>query len=87
MLWQHALAILSVMEVKQVKASLITYNTLMSTCQKCSQWEWSMHILSNMAPIHQLGPDLVSYNTCLAACKKGTAWQESLVLSRNLQRT
>lgn len=86
MLWQHAFAILSVMEGKQVKASLITYNTLMSTCQKCSQWEWSMHILSNMSP-DQLGPDLVSYNTCLAACKKGTAWQESLLLSRNLQRT
>lgn len=80
MLWQHALVLLGTMELGySLKGNLITYNTLMSTCQKCNQWERSLHLFLQLGLV-KLIPDLVSYNTCLAACRKGTAWQQALQL-------
>ena len=80
MLWQHALILLRTMELgHSLKGNLITYNTLMSTCQKCSQWERSLHFFLQLGLV-KLIPDLVSYNTCLAACRKGAAWQQALQL-------
>lgn len=85
MLWQHALILLRTMELgHSLKGNLITYNTLMSTCQKCSQWERSLHFFLQLGLV-KLIPDLVSYNTCLAACRKGAAWQQALQLWKPLQ--
>ena len=80
MLWHHALMLLRTMEFDHsLKGNLITYNTLMSTCQKCSQWERSLYLFLQLGLV-KLDPDLVSYNTCLAACRKGQAWQRALQL-------
>lgn len=50
------------------KADLITYDALMSACQKGDQWSGSLKLL-NKLKTHGLTPEAITFNVAISACR------------------
>ena len=60
---------------------VITYNALISACEKGTLSERALQLLETM--LHQgLLPDVITYNALISACEKGTLPQRALEIFR-----
>eukprot|EP00913_Durusdinium_trenchii_P029717 g27850.t3 len=55
-----------------------TYNSAISACEKCAEWEHALSLLQLM--VRQDLCDVISYNSSISACEKAARWVESLLL-------
>ena len=58
------------MEHERVQLDLITYNSLISACEKGKNPERALEFFASME--HQrVQPDVITYNSLICACEKG----------------
>ncbi|CAK9046600.1 unnamed protein product [Durusdinium trenchii] len=63
---------------------IVSYNTLMSSCEREQQWTkalWHLAVLRRRA----LQPTVVTFSTAINACAKGAQWPRALGLMMGLQ--
>ena len=67
--WQKALSILGEMQQRGLEPNVITYNALISACEKGHNAEKAMELFVEM---HQRGlePNVITYTTLISACAK-----------------
>ena len=58
------------MRKQNVVPDVITYNTLISACEKGKKTERALEIFDNMQQ-QGIVPDLITYNALISACEKG----------------
>ena len=73
--WQHALKVFSSMA--RLQPNLISFNSLLSSCEKASRWQVAQRLWEDMQR-SKLRPDLVSYNSMISAFEKASEWQKAV---------
>ena len=79
--WQHALLVFSSMA--RLQPNLISFNSLLKSCEKASQWRMALRLLKDMR-LRQLRCDIVSYNSTISAFEKASEWQKAIELFQRL---
>jgi pentatricopeptide repeat domain-containing protein 1 len=51
----------------------VTFNALISACEKGGQWQEALAVLEFMRRCGSK-PDTVTYNSLISACEKGSQW-------------
>ncbi|CAK9078758.1 Pentatricopeptide repeat-containing protein At2g31400 [Durusdinium trenchii] len=75
--WRAALALVDWMgSLNTVRPDLITYNTLLGSCNQQESWQVSLLLLEKIR--QRFRPDLTTYHAVLEACAIGHAWATSL---------
>ena len=69
------------LDTQNHSASLITFNAVLSTCQKSGQWQRALSILSFLVTESNTY-DLISYNSAIAC---GEEWEWTIQLLKDLQ--
>jgi pentatricopeptide repeat protein len=64
---------------------VITYSAAISACEKGSQGERVLELLSEMRA-HGLVPDVITYNTVFDACQKSSQWAHALELLSEMRK-
>jgi len=72
------------MQCLEVEVNVIGFNSVLSACEKCSEWQDAMELLTQ-APQRGLVPDGITYNAVLSACDKGKQWQLALHILKLLE--
>ena len=62
-----------------VQPNTVSYNSLISACERCGEWERACEVLKQMKLIAQrpganVRPNSITYNTVLSACGKAGRW-------------
>lgn len=68
------------LDTQNLPAGLITFNAVLSTCQKSGQWQRALSILSFLVTCNSY--DLISYNSAIAC---GEEWEWAIQLLKDLQ--
>eukprot|EP00913_Durusdinium_trenchii_P007882 g7396.t1 len=58
------------MPKSRVQANIITYNAVITACEKGEQWLEALRLLKSM-PQAAVSSDVISYNATISACEKG----------------
>ena len=81
MAWTKALDWLSACQ-SQFRPDVVIYNATAAACGRASQWQWSLHLLSEpMCLRSRLHSDAVSLNILISACGRATEWELALALA------
>jgi len=67
------------MSSEQILADEITFNGLISSCEKASQWEKALLVLGSMQT-KMLLESLMGMSATVSACSKGEQWLMALAL-------
>eukprot|EP00434_Breviolum_minutum_P027986 symbB.v1.2.024761.t1/scaffold2368.1/size81091/4 len=78
--WKIAIQLLEDLDTQNLPAGLITFNAVLSTCQKSGQWQRALSILSFLVTYNSY--DLISYNSAIAC---GEEWEWAIQLLKDLQ--
>ena len=71
--WQRAISVLH--DTKpSVRPTIITYNAVISACEKAAQWLPIPHLLED-AKLQNLRPSVVTYNTIISATRTSGRWE------------
>eukprot|EP00435_Cladocopium_sp_Y103_P068377 s772_g31.t1 len=77
--WQRALCIFEEMATLQLKATLISYNTLISSlASSYDSWEMALTLLEELP--RELRPNARTYTAAMSACEQGECWDGALAL-------
>ena len=57
-----------------------TYNSAISTCARCRQWQLAVEIFDTWQERSRRRPNLFIYSAAISACEKGQQWQCALEL-------
>ena len=64
---KQALEMFQAMQLQGVVSNVITYNALVSTCEKGQQAKWALEMLQAMQ-LEGVVPDMITYNALISAC-------------------
>eukprot|EP00397_Hematodinium_sp_SG-2012_P056480 GEMP01069724.1.p1 GENE.GEMP01069724.1~~GEMP01069724.1.p1 ORF type:complete len:310 (+),score=62.08 GEMP01069724.1:56-931(+) len=67
--------------------SVVSYNAVMSACEKGAQWERALSLFHHMITAKGIHPTVISYNAVISACAKGAQWTLALALLRTMRHT
>ncbi|CAE7800517.1 MRL1 [Symbiodinium microadriaticum] len=81
--WQQALLVLQMLREDSqrsevLSADAVAFGAAISTCGNCGQWEYALHIFSEMQGHIDL--DVVACNAVISACEKCEKWQQACFL-------
>eukprot|EP00959_Pyramimonas_sp_CCMP1952_P320847 6714346-Pyramimonas_sp.AAC.1 len=62
-----------------LEPNAISYSAVISSCEKCEQWQRALSLLSEMWEA-TLEPNAISYSAVISACGKCEQWQRALAL-------
>ena len=90
-----ALSLLEDMRDDGLRPDCVSYNTVLSACERDAQWEEAALLLHAMRDAHAAGegapPDAVSYNCAIAACRRArgsrAAARRAVLLRREMVRS
>ena len=68
----------TVLLVQVLSADAVAFGAAISTCGNCGQWEYALHVFSEMHG--QMQPDVVACNAVISACEKCEKWQQACFL-------
>ena len=67
-----------------IRPTAISINTIVSACEKVSEWKTALGLLAEL-PEMGLLPDIISYNAAIGACSEN--WKQAVALFQNLLST
>jgi pentatricopeptide repeat protein len=68
-----------------VESDVITYSSIISACEKSSQWERALELLSEMRE-RGIEPNVITYSAAISACEKGSKWERALELLSEMRQ-
>eukprot|EP00929_Paragymnodinium_shiwhaense_P081461 TRINITY_DN42628_c0_g1_i1.p1 TRINITY_DN42628_c0_g1~~TRINITY_DN42628_c0_g1_i1.p1 ORF type:complete len:561 (+),score=116.37 TRINITY_DN42628_c0_g1_i1:293-1975(+) len=80
-----SLVLLSQLTASNGMPTVVTYNTLIRTCDRASDWQAALQLLDRMVTsTSSPAPDIVSFNTALSACESSQRWDVAIALMEAL---
>jgi pentatricopeptide repeat protein len=68
--WEEALEVFERMKAARVPPTTVTFNTLISACEKGWQWEQAMKVFEQMKKLG-VASDTITFASLILACEKG----------------
>jgi len=68
-----------------VVPNTMSYNALISTCEKGRQPEWALKVVERMQQ-QQMVPDVITYSAWISVCKKGKQPERALDIFATVQQ-
>ena len=65
-IWFQALCLLAALDSADLQPDLVTFNALLTSCEKAAAWRWALAVLQGLGE-HELKPDTVSVNAAISA--------------------
>ncbi len=81
--WRQALVVLEHFSLQQVECNIISYNAIISACEKASAWQQAFYFL-HATKIQQLEPNVITYNAALRSGQSSSQWQQVIHLQELL---
>lgn len=81
--WKQALVVLEHFSLQQVECNIISYNAIISACEKASAWQQAFYLLHE-TKIQQLEPNVITYNAALRSGQSSSQWQQVIHLQEML---
>eukprot|EP00438_Fugacium_kawagutii_P003513 Skav229082 [mRNA] locus=scaffold157:194399:195664:- [translate_table: standard] len=72
------------MPYNKVFPTVVSYNSLISACEKGSEWQRAFHCFESISHA-KLSPTIVSYGAAISALAKVGFWRDALFLSNSMQ--
>ena len=72
--------------VGKVAKDIITWNAVITACQKGGQWQAALLVFSEMGET-KLAPDAITFGAAIAACQTGGQWEIALQILSQMSRT
>merc|ERR1719188_174987 len=69
-----------------VLPDVVTYNAVISACEKSRQWEPALQVAEEMQR-WAVAPDKVTYSTLISACGWGLDWEMALAYFNRIETT
>ena len=79
-----AIQLLSMMSFQRLVPDEVSFNSLISVCEQCSQWRVAVEVFAEILE-SQLLPTLISFNSTISACSKGSELSKSLALMGSMK--
>lgn len=81
--WEGHLRLLTQLKIKRLLLTVISFNSILSACQKAGRWSIALHCID---AANRNGPDLdsTSYAVAARACQTGQTWQPVLAILQKL---
>eukprot|EP00973_Karenia_brevis_P005505 749416-Karenia_brevis.AAC.1 len=71
------------MRGESLKSDAINFLAVISTCEKCGQWQRVASLVVAMRK-ERLTPDVTSFSAAISACEKGGQWFKSQELANTM---
>jgi pentatricopeptide repeat protein len=71
--WEQTLSMLFARQSFGLDPDVISYNSAITSYEKCEQWERALNMLLAMWS-YTLEPDGISYSVAISACERGEQW-------------
>ncbi|KAK3262832.1 hypothetical protein CYMTET_28338, partial [Cymbomonas tetramitiformis] len=68
-----------------VEPNVITYNSLISACEKGGQWEKALEVFAGMKKAG-VEPNVITYSSLISACEKGGQWEKALEVFAGMKK-
>ena len=83
--WRLATHLFDSMPKAKVDANVISYNAIISACEKGGQWQRAVHLFDSMRNA-KVKADVISYNATISAYEKGGQWQLAVQLFDSMSK-
>lgn len=74
---------LGFLQMWQAMADVISYNGVISSCEKASEWMLALDLLGEMSAV-RIAQSVITYSAAVSTCEKGSQWQLALHLLNSL---
>ena len=64
---------------------IVSYNSMLTSCDKASEWQMACHVFSSMSS-NGMKPDVLSYTTAVSSYIRTLQWQLGLALFHEMTR-
>lgn len=76
--------LLSLMPMRRLLADEVSFNSVISVCEQCCQWQIALDVFSAMMT-SMLLPNLITFNSTISACSKASQPSKGLALIRAMR--
>ena len=82
--WQSAQVLLRSFPVTQIRASVVSFSSAITACEKGNMWPAACLLLQELN--EQRMPSAIAFNAAISACEKAGEWELALVLLWGLKK-
>ncbi|CAE7931602.1 tycC, partial [Symbiodinium necroappetens] len=83
--WEEAVEGFTRLHACKVQASIVTYNSVITSCREHSRWHEAMALMEDIREA-SVTPTVVSYGAAVSAFQSGGQWQAALALLEDMAR-
>ena len=83
--WEEALEGFNRLCTCKVQASIVTYNSVITSCREHSRWHEAMTLMEDIREA-SVTPTVVTYGAAISAFQSGGQWQAALALLEDMAR-